>query len=279
VAAAGGILVGYDGSHASERALGWAAREATARGLALIVCHAWAPACPQLTDDGVLALARRSGEQVIARGLRLAQDVMGPANAGPLLSDRPPAAILCERSSEAEMVVLGSHGLGGGVPGLLLGSVCSQVAMYAEGRVVVERGHWHPAARYLPGPVVVGVDGSAGSRAALGFGLEEAQLRAAPLLAVCALADAAGTLGDASQIQDDFEHLLGWAEKDHPEVTVLRRIADEGPIAALLTAARDAQMIVVGCRGRGAIRGMRLGSVGQGVLNHAPCPVGIAHQH
>jgi len=56
---------------------------------------------------------------------------------------------------------------------------------------------------------------------------------------------------------------------------VLRRIAASAPLAALLAAAQEAQLLVVGRRGLGGVHGMRLGSTGQGVLNRAPCPVAI----
>ena len=58
-------------------------------------------------------------------------------------------------------------------------------------------------------------------------------------------------------------------------MTELRRIAASAPLAALLAAAQEAQLLVVGRRGLGGVHGMRLGSIGQGVLNHAPCPVAI----
>lgn len=194
-----------------------------------------------------------------------------------LLVAGPAAEVLCERSRGAGMVVVDGRGLAGGFPGLLMGSVSLPVAAFARGPVVVVRGHWRSAARYIPGPVVVGADGSAASRSALGFGFEEAVLREAPLLAVCALADAPGDPGGARQIREDFEKLLDEAEQGSPEVTVRRRVADAGARAALLAAAQDAQMLVVGSRGRGGMRDMVLGSVSQAVLYHARCPVGVVH--
>ena len=65
--------------------------------------------------------------------------------------------------------------------------------------------------------------------------------------------------------------------KEHPEVTVVQRVVVGTPRAALLTAAADAQMLVVGSRGRGGLEAMCLGSVAQAVLHHAPCAVGVVH--
>jgi nucleotide-binding universal stress UspA family protein len=275
--AAGGILIGYDGSPGSQQALSWAAREARARRAVLTVCQAWAPGFPVLPSDAaVFDLARRSGERVLASALRHAQRVMGSADVRPLLVNGPAAAVLCERGHSADMVVVGSRGHGG-VVGLQLGSVSSHVAACASGPVVVVRGHWRAAAGYAPGPVVVGADGSAASRGAVDFALQEAELREAPLLAVCALADTPGGLGGARERQEEFERASSTWEKTHPEVTIMRRVAVGGARDALLTMAYDAQLLVVGSRGRGGVRGMMLGSVSQAALCHAPCPVAVVH--
>ena len=173
------------------------------------------------------------------------------------------------------MVVVGSRGHGK-LPGLRLGSVSWQVAGHASGRVVIVGGRWRPV-NQAPGPVVVGVDGSAASQAALRFAVEEAALRDVPLEALCALADAPGRLGEMRLIEDDFNHVLACEEKEHPDVAVVRKIAAGTPRSALLTAAAGSQMLITGCRGRGGFAGMNLGSVAQAVAHYSPCPVGIVH--
>jgi cation-transporting ATPase F len=125
--------------------------------------------------------------------------------------------------------------------------------------------------------VVVGADGSPAAQAAIAFAFEEAALRDVPLVAVCALTDAPGRLGEGRQVEEDFDHLMAREAKAHPEVTVVRRVLPGTPRAALLTAAADAQLIVVGARGRGGLEGMSLGSVAQAVLHHAPGPAGVVH--
>src|ERR1022692_2164655 len=282
-----GVLTGYDGSPGSEEALTWAAREARARGAVLTVCQAWAlgyPAPP--TEVAAFEFARRSGEQTLAQGVRRARAVMGSLEVRPLLAAGSAASVLCECSGDAEMVVVGSRGHGG-LAGLLLGSVSWHVAAHARGPVVVLRGHWRPAAGYVPGPVVVGVDGSAASAAAVEFAADEAALRGAALrgaalrgaalLAVCALADSAGSLGGAGRLREDFDQAITRCEKGHPGVAVHRQIVDGSARDALLAAARSAQMLVVGSRGRGGVPGMLLGSVSPAVLHHAPCPVSVVH--
>ena len=253
-----GVLVGYDGSAGSDRALSWAAREAKSRGTVLTVCLAWTEwydarrGSAEPHGDGVADHARRAAEQVAVWGLRAAQDLLGAQNVRLLVVYGSPAGVLCDHGAGADMVVVGSRGRGG-LSGLLLGSVGLQVAAHAPGRVVVVRGHWRRNG-YVPGPVVLGMDGSACSEAAAAFAFEEAVLRNAPLLAVCALADAPGSLGGAG-LQEGFETLTSRFEKEHPEVTVLRQVSPGGPRPALLAAAHRAQLLVVGARGLGGIRG------------------------
>jgi len=141
---------------------------------------------------------------------------------------------------------------------------------------VVVRGQWLPV-NQSPGPVVVGVDGSPASEAALTFAFEEAALRDVPVVALCALADSPGTLGGARQMEEDFNHTMAIQEKEHSGVTVVRQVAVGSPRSALLTAAAQAQLLAVGSRGLGGLVGMRLGSVVQAMLHHSPCPVAVVH--
>lgn len=272
-----GIVAGYDGSPGSGDALRWAAREAKARNTTLTVCLAWTPDHMTLpTDSDLSDLARQHGQVILARGLPYAESVLGPGRVRAELAGGSAAHALCERSKTADMVVVGCRGHSE-LPGLLLGSVAWQVAGHACGRVVVVRGEWRPA-NQSPGPVVVGADGSPAAQAAVAFAFEEAALRDVPLVAVCALTDAPGRLGETHQVEEDFGHLMACEAKEHPEVTVVRRVLAGTPRAALLTASADAQMLVVGARGRDGVEGMCLGSVAQAVLHHAPCPVAVVHQ-
>jgi nucleotide-binding universal stress UspA family protein len=273
-----GILVGYDGSPSSERALLWAAREARWRGTVVTVCHAWVREyVPGPSgDEGAPDRAQRTGERCLAQGLRFARNVMGPEGAQPLMAAGAASRLLCEHSADADMVVVGPRGRGG-LPGMLLGSVSQQVCAHAPGPVVVVRGHWHPAAEYVPGSVVAGTDGSAAANAAIAFAAEEAVLRAVPLHIVCALADAPGGLGGAGRMQEAVDHDIAYLGKQHPELTILRQVTFGHPRTALLDAAAEAQLIVVGSRGRGGISRMLLGSVAEAIIHHAPCPAGVIH--
>ena len=269
-----GIVAGYDGSPASQEALDWAAWAATAHGSVLTVCHVWGRAVP---GDATADLAWKYGERVVADGVQHAQGSFGTSEVRPLLVSGSPTSVLCELSQSADMVVLGSRGRGE-LAGLLLGSVSSQVAAHARGIVVVARGHWRPVPGYVPLPVVVGADGSGASQPAVAFAFAEAALRDVPLLAVCALADTPNILGGARFLEADFEQALAKCEVDYPAVVVRRQLVQGAPRDALLDVAAGAQLLVVGARGRGGLRGMMLGSVSMTVLHHSPCPVAVVHE-
>jgi nucleotide-binding universal stress UspA family protein len=272
-----GIVAGYDGSPGAAQALRWAVREAWARTTTLTVCLAWTPDHLELpTGSDLCDLARQHGREILTRGLPYAESVFGPGRVRADLAAGSAARVLCERSRDADMVVLGSRGHGE-LPGLRLGSVSWQVAGHAAGRVVVVRGAWRPANR-PPGPVVLGADGSPAGQAATTFAFEEAELRDVPLVAVCALTDAPGRLGGSRQLEEDFDQMVAGEAKEHPEVSVVRHVLAGAPRAALLTASADAQLLVVGARGRGGLEHMSLGSIAQAVLQYAPCPVGVVRQ-
>src|SRR5450759_4903408 len=135
--------------------------------------------------------------------------------------------------------------------------------------------------------IVVGVDGSKHGEAALGFAAQEAALRGARLLIVCAweipmMIEPVGVYAADSfeGLPDDAESTVQAALARVAELQPL--VACEGkaiegqPAAILLKEAQDAEMIVVGSRGRGGFASLLLGSVSQQVVHHAPCPLSCA---
>jgi nucleotide-binding universal stress UspA family protein len=139
-------------------------------------------------------------------------------------------------------------------------------------------------------PVLVGIDGSAHSTAALGYAFEAAALRQVPLWAIrvhCVNPNAPGVsvraagygAGDAQARAADLvaETLSGWIGK-YPQVTVIgepRYARDAG--SALVDASAAADLVVVGSRGRTAITSLVLGSVSRALVRYAHCPVLVAH--
>lgn len=134
------------------------------------------------------------------------------------------------------------------------------------------------------GLVVVGVDGSPASQAALRFALTEARLRGAKLHAVIAW-HYPDTYGGPLILPDDYDlrgvaqHTLNAAineatgDPQQASVQVHPVTAEGHPAAVLLNAAEGADLLVVGTRGHGGFTGLLLGSVSQQCVHHAPCPV------
>jgi nucleotide-binding universal stress UspA family protein len=193
--------------------------------------------------------------------------------------DGYPIPKLVAESRSAQLVVIGDRGLGG-VAGLLVGSVAFGLAAHGACPTVVVRGRADAAA----GPVVVGVDGSSVSEAAVAFAFEEATARRAPLVAVHVWWDLLldpVTLpsldwdGMAERERAQLaERLAGWREK-YPDVAVELSVARDHPAGVLVEHARRAQLVVVGSHGRGGAAGLVLGSVSHAVLHRADCPVAI----
>jgi nucleotide-binding universal stress UspA family protein len=276
------IIVGYDGSSGGTDALDWAVREARLRDLPLTICHTWTGAPAGAGADTVLAggeagaavPVRENAEAVLARGVSHAMACDPSVTPRPLPVCGPPTRVLCEQCAGTGMLVVGARG-SGGLEGMQLGSVSFQVAMHAPVPVTVVRGHWRTVPGHYPLPVVVGTDGSVASQAALDLAVEEAELREVPLVAVCALSDAAGVLGTARDIEAAFASRMSKLQAGHPELVLHRRLEQGAPRSALLEAASRGQLLVVGARGRGGLREMMLGSVSMAVLHHALCPVTV----
>jgi nucleotide-binding universal stress UspA family protein len=131
--------------------------------------------------------------------------------------------------------------------------------------------------------IVVGIDGSDPSKAALAWAVREAKLTGAELRVVIAWHVPAMAYGSGIAMPPDLEleqatrEVLDEAVKDvrgqNPSLTVSTSVA-KGPAApALIASAEDATLLVVGSRGHGAFAGMLLGSVSEYCVSHAPCPV------
>lgn len=278
------VVVGIDGSASALEATRWAAREADRRrvGLRLMSAFGWR-ATGHIGDPGFDAGYR----EVMLRSTRadLAEAGATAAEATPGIEvteevvDGFPVPLLVAVSRKAQLVVIGDRGLGG-FTGLLIGSVAVELAAHASSPVVVVRGDQAPA----DAPVVVGIDGSPTSEAALAFAFDAAAARYSPLVAVHTWNDyvldaAVSPLLDWDAIESDehqllAERLAGWGEK-YPDIEVRRVVARDRPAHALLEQSAGAQLLVVGSRGRGGFTGLLLGSVSHAVLHHSPCPVAI----
>ncbi|MDF4253429.1 universal stress protein [Streptomyces sp. WMMB303] len=294
----GTVVVGVDGSPSSLEAVDVAAREAKLRGGSLHVVHAFVwptmkvplgPSAMGPPEGGLRNLAHRTAEEAAARATS-SQPTVEVSHA---VIAGEPLSVLATESRDADLVVVGDRGLGG-FTGLLVGSVAVYLTAHAECPVLVTRGRKHPA-----GPIVLGVDGSEVGDAAVGWAFEEASLRGAELVALHNWNAWTGPVaaGPSIQVPTYYDVDLYRAEEErvlttaisarreqHPDVRVTPRLVQEYTRQALIAASEEAQLLVVGARGRGGFTGLLLGSVSQAVLHHAYCPVAVVradreHRH
>jgi nucleotide-binding universal stress UspA family protein len=193
------------------------------------------------------------------------------------------APALLQEATEARLAVLGSRGLGE-LRNLTAGSISAHVATHATCPVVVVPPE-QPVGQ--TGGVVVGVDGSELSIDAVDFAFEQAQARNTTLTAVMAWHDPVRTgpgdllplVYDLDALEQESAALLaetvaGHADK-YPDVVVRKELVRGYPDDVLIDAGRSAELLVVGSRGRGAFRGLLLGSVSRALVHYAPCPIAV----
>ncbi len=286
------IVVGVDGSAASDHALDWALAEAVRGHRPVHLVHAravndwWlmagAPVPQELLDtpDQILAEARERAERTAPDADLTAESPLGHAT-----------EVLVEQSATAELVVVGARGRGPARQ-LVLGSVSAQLARHAACPVVVVRGPVErDAAEGAPERVVVGVDGSPTAEDAIGFAFAHAATHGLGVTAVHAweevLVDGLPALPGSPEQEEEKQQRLHelvaeavapWRAK-YPDVDVRERVLRGDPTQALLDDAEHTALLVVGSRGLGGFRGLLLGSVSRAVLGQADCPVAIVRPH
>lgn len=135
----------------------------------------------------------------------------------------------------------------------------------------------HPA-----GGIVVGVDGSTSSLAALGWGAHQAELTGSALRAVTVwewpttygypvpLAPDFNPAADAAKVLDDA---VAGVRQAHPTIEIRTSVVEGSTAKVLVDASKGAELLVVGSRGHGGLAGMLLGSVSEHCAAHAHCPV------
>jgi nucleotide-binding universal stress UspA family protein len=272
--AAGLIVVGVDGSAHSQAVMHWAVTEAARRQAALIVCHV-APKSDAGTTvtDSVLADAV---EQV--RGQPTLAVYYRP------LGGRP-AEQLMQAAASADLLVVGAPGRAA-VGTLLHGSVSEQVAREALCPVIVVRNSTPDTSRQSR--IVVGVDGSADTEAAIEFAFDEAARRGITIHAIHAF-DPGAVLampylpedmlnGLRESTASAFAAQLTKHADAHPDVNVSFELLHGSAAAILLEESAGAELLVLGSHRHSTVATRLLGSTSPAALHHAPWPVAIVHR-
>lgn len=291
------IVAGVDGSESSNAAALWAAAQAQRRKAELrLVGSYWVTVGfggpgvmmqPDLIDD-----VRGAALSVLANSRDLVATTYPDLELTTQLRHEQPLSALLKASQHALMTVVGSSG-DHEMAEAILGSVALKIASHGTVPVVVVRTDPVTGSAHSAGPVLVGLDGSAGSEHALSFAFEEASMRGTQLIALHSWRDTAANgflreyppdvdyrteLGNERRLL--AEQLSGWSEK-YPDVQVKTVIRRGQPAATILRYCREVHesdgptLLVVGSRGHGGFVGLLLGSTSQALIAHATCPVAV----
>jgi nucleotide-binding universal stress UspA family protein len=285
------VVVGLDGSDAGRAAVEYATDLACRAHLPLRLVHALAPATWAVRpgvgwNSDIEAIMRRSAQHLIDNTVEVLAAVYPDLLVTSLLTVGDPIDVLLEQSRTAHTTVLGSRGAGG-FADLVVGSTTLHVAAHASCPVIaVPDPPDHDAPRH---GVVVGVDGSELSEAAIGYAFEMAAEMGEKLTAILTWHDPTrtglgrmmpGTFNQSVVVAAErrvlADSISGWGRK-FPAVEVEAQVVPGHPVPALVSHSTNARLLVVGCRGRGALRSLVLGSVSHGVLHHATGPVAVVH--
>ena len=276
------VVVGYNGKQHSREALMWAAAEAVRRDAPLLILYAvnypgmaLGPG-PGLLEPEPGALA--DDQKVTNRGVLEAVRAHPGMRVAGVIDVSSPSKALIDVSSHAVLLVIGTRGHGR-VVGALLGSIAFTVAAAAACPVIVVK---EGSTNRSVGPehrVVVGADGSAHAAAAVRFAADRAATASAALEIVTCTGEHSAADVDANYLRDSAALIARSAAEQlattHPDLMVTTRAEDSPAEQTLINVSADAGLVVVGTRGRGAFKGMLLGSVSHAVIHGAECPVAV----
>lgn len=277
------VNVGYSGSETSAEAVTWAATEAAARGAALRIVT-----CVQMpVVSGEAALGWNSGAAYEA--IRDASVSTSEAMAAKVKATHPTLAVTAEvipgpaasalltDTAVTDLIVVGasSHQ---GAAAFWLGTTPRQLVHNGRCPVAVIRG---AATRGAPDRIVVGIDGSESSDAAVVWGADEADRHKVNLHLVHGWSYAYAPVdANATQARDltevDADCTLNRSielARERCGATVTGQLVETSAVTALLEAVRDGDLLVLGSHGRGGLRARLLGSTVNSVLDAAAVPV------
>lgn len=277
------IVVGIDGSWAAERAMLWAAAEASLRDVELLIVHA----------GGIGSGAQGTPSACYGRTLMVDAEVAvfdsnATCQVTTLLAEEKPVRLLTRLSGDADLVVLGSHGMGRAT-GTFFNSVAYPVAAHARCPVAIVPSAWEPAAADRR-PVVTGLSATYAGLSALSYAFTEAALRGVAVKAIRSWhrpewgPELAGALyaRDSEFIGRQAaraELILGPLRDAHPDVQVIMVVTGEPIDDTLRSASQDADLLVMGCRAPDRRRLSRLGRTTTRLAHQAACPfLAVGHQ-
>ncbi len=286
-----GIVVGVDDSPAAKAAVEWGAREAELRRIPLTLVHAISPNLTSWWDTplppGLAQWQQDHGRRLVEDAVKIVEKTCYHGGPTAIHTEVLPSAAvptLIDLSKDAETVVTGSYG-DGSWPARLLGSVASALLRHAYCPVAIVHDRDPLTPHHGQAPVLVGIDGSPAAELATAIAFDEASRRRVGLIALYAWSDVdvsewPGLDWPAAKSMSEHviaERLAGWQDQ-YPDVKVRRIVVRDQPAHQLVTHSAEAQLLVVGSRGRGGFGEMLVGSVSESVAQMASTPVIVVRQ-
>ncbi|MFE1285775.1 universal stress protein [Streptomyces sp. NPDC058751] len=293
------VTVGLDGSRESRAAAEWAAREAKLRDLPLRLVHVWEPVPEPMARASLLdadtqqhwseRIPREAAEVVRLRHPDV--EVITEQLSG------YPGDALVKAAENAELLVLGSRGLGG-LGGFMAGSVGLSAVAHTERPVVLVRASEQAVDEHEPDPtggpstatpfrpVLLGLDVRHPDETLIGFAFDAALRRETSLRVLHAWNPppyyAFGTpvnppLHEALALcaAEELEKVLGPWRTRFPDVDVVELTRYGSPALHLVKASHEASLVVVGRSTRRVPLGLHIGHTTHAVLHHATVPVAV----
>ncbi|WP_433917956.1 universal stress protein [Streptomyces canus] len=278
----GAIVVGVDPDPSKRLALAWAVDEADRRGLPVRLVHAQGvPTGGYRTGEARPSweewnrTLHEAGAEALKEAVAFVESRRPTVEVSTLLAEGEPAWVLREEARDASLVVVGSWHLSTRREMFTSASTALPLSAHAPCPVVVVPEPEHITQE--PAYFVVGVDGSPHAAAAVDWAFEEAALRGAVLRALYVWhPPLLGVLDEEAAVQECrrvLSETVAGRTATHPGVELRHEVVLGHPVRVLTKASEHALGLVVGTRGHGGFTGMLLGSVSQGVLHHAHCPV------
>lgn len=268
------ILVGYDGSPDADLALEWAAQTSLVEGGSVSVAI--------IDDPGALPGVAWTPEDYWVDVERQAAQLLEKAGVDDAEVNRRHGAVvptLIALAHDSSLVVLGGRGHSR-IADIFIGSVSQHLARHAPCPVAVVRATEGRDARRI----VVGLDGSRASEAALDFACRRARVTGEKISAVRGATFGSVHFDDHGRMPEALGRFLQEQEQQlatsvaagvaaHPDIDIDSELISLAPAQALVETSRHASLVVVGSRGLNAFAGMLMGSVSHEVLHRAHCPV------
>ncbi len=275
------VVVAVDGSERNRSAVLWAAHEAAVEGAGMVLVtalHERVVHRPHADEHERAVAALTMLDRVRSEVRHLVDEQSVDTRAVP----GAPVEVLLDRAADARLVVVGKRGLSG-FARALVGSTSIALAGRSPVPVAVVPDDWDPAA-HEGRPVVLGVDPFKHEHRPAHLAFRRARRLGVPVLAVHGWEAPAVLSWDADVITGAltehgreaaarFEEIVASWRDRFPDVELRPTTVHRHPATAVLEAAEDAQLVVLGRHDPGLLGGFTVGSVARAVLHYSETPV------